>query len=514
MKALILGLSLFVSFCWIDQLFAAEVPRATYKHKGFVDSKVQQLLNEAKQRGLKRSVSGTEVPDESLMSKELKEFRDQFLKVNTGEDLEALFEKYSAPGAIDTYPTDLQYALVQFNLLRPFRGIIYRLVPLVKNTNAVHSMLITLIQSLASNMRIFFPTSNWEAGFAYVTEPFVNNQKQAVQQFKTTRDLQIFCATDVFNALDQAAARLENMSLTKQSIIWDNRFVFGRGTFEDALSRYRKLGEADRYLTLGSLYLGMNYISAFVAYDIDNVFKLLKTEGQLYGLDGFVGIFPNQGVPSLKRVAVLCGTPDCVADTSSGDWVEESSGLSRPKSQQWKPEYQSLFTLNSNGRWWMQNMGLPALKKAVLALRIAWTEIEKQPGSEFAIWDSARILPWNRQIKRSLEDLEAMVSGERTIVSPFTNEKVTINLPQFYNNPPQDLKKFLPIQWEMAPETKTKEGMNYRNYFWGRAIGWNLSEYQPYLKISSNADLLTAARVLNQSFGGWAVANPVSFMVQ
>lgn len=451
----------------------------------------KELAEAMKRKNLRKPSNNMEITDDSMMSKELRSFREEYLKVKTPEALHNLIVE--AEKNIANYPQDLKFVVTQLIVFKSLHGVVYRMVPMVKKTSVTHSFLLTLVRNVAANIKIYFPTDTWDAGFKYLTEPYKENGK-VVSQFQNVGQFQYFLGTDVYKALDQSASYIDKMNLTNSQVLWDNKFVFGTESFDDNLARFRVLTEADRHYRLAMLHSAMENISIFVAYRLDNLADLLKDQGKIYGIDGFL-LSAVEGAPSVKRVETLCAKREC-ADGK------------------WNKKYDKLFTLREKvGIDWTKRAFFH-LEQAFEHVKLGWTETQNLNNSEFFVMNPARLMPWDRQIEKNLENIEAMLKGPTKIRSVFTGETVVVNVPNLYNNPPADLKDLMPNKWELGSKTLKKDGIQHTNYYWGRAIGWKIDKYKPYFEISTNADLIRATRVLDQAWGGWFVQLPIKRMVE
>jgi len=117
-----------------------------------------------------------------------------------------------------------------------------------------------------------------------------------------------------------------------------------------------------------------------------------------------------------------------------------------------------------------------------------------------------------------------MVEGRAQIRSGITGEVVVVDLPGFFSNPPQDLKAFLPTEFESSQEWKNielKDGtgkvhkLKARNYEVGRGVNWDSATYKSiFPEISSGKSVPESIRILSQSWGGWMAAMPLSEVVE
>lgn len=449
-------------------------------------SEMPKLMKAAKKRGKLRKLASN--ISDKMMSKELRKFRDAFIKISTPEQLQ--MKLHELDSNYDKHPLDLKYVTAQVILISIFRGIVYRLKPVAAKQKITHSYLLTTIRKLASNMRIFFPSKHVEAVFNYVTEPYLDNDRKLVSRFHEAADIQRYLGSFGIKQLLKAAKRLRNLSLAGKQIVWDNKIYHGTDTFVDDLERYSILTEADRHATLSAIHGGIAYIAGFCAYNQKNLFALIKEQGRLYGIDGY--ITKIKGVSSYDKVKVFY----------KRNWLGRGT-------KEYKPKYKYLFVLMGNGRDWMQYL-LKHKVEAVRHMRLAWEELRDRPAEEYANLNPAKVNPWARNIDLNLKNMEAMLNGVAEIRNKITGHVVKVNLPKFYNDPPIDLKALLPTDWDLKNEFKTKHGAEYRNYHWKKATNWNLALYKKYLpNLKTADDLPKTIRTLNQAWAGWLVGLPL-----
>jgi hypothetical protein len=446
-------------------------------------------LAKARERG-SRSIAQARVVGESMMTAEFKKVRDRLLQIKSADEIDPLIDELDKN--YDSYPADLQFAAAQIIPFKTMKGIVWRVVPVIEKADAkaVHSALLASVRGLAAGFRIYLPTDQWEAGFAYVTEPMTAPKGTGPDRFTSAEELQQFFATQVYPAIFKASARIGKLSFADKPAVADAKILYGTASFQDDLDRFRIVGEPERHAALAALHSSLGSISGFLAVRVKGLFAASKDVGKLYGFDGFAG--GVDGVPASKRVATI-------------------------------KKHSELFTLNEMGANWLRR-NLKHLREAVRQGRIVWEEIKKRPADEFAALDSARILPFSREIELNMKNLEALVNGPTELRSLVTGETVKVDLPAFFEKLPEDYKKakgrdldlkaFLATGFDKGAKELTKNGVKYRNYFEGRPTAWDLSVYKTVLPdVKTNADIEKAARILGQSWGGWAAAIPLSAFV-
>jgi len=123
--------------------------------------------------------------DTSLMSPEYQKLRDAIINVKTGEELAGMLKTLDSK--VDSYPEDAKMLGSLLLLLKPMRGVVYRMIPMVEKPKITHSFLRNQVKQIASNMRLYLPFEHWEAGFSYLTEPFDAGNGKAVAQFENPK---------------------------------------------------------------------------------------------------------------------------------------------------------------------------------------------------------------------------------------------------------------------------------------------------------------------------------------
>lgn len=445
----------------------------------------QELMKKARKG--ERRIASNGYDFEGSLSPQFKNFRERFLQVTQASEIDPLLAKLEAE--FDTYPADLKLVASQIIPLREWRGFVYRFRPLAEKARVVHSMLLTTVQDMASNMRIYIPTRQAEALFAYMTQPY-----DGVTQFKEAEDLQQWAVQRVYPAMVKATDRVRALDLSRP-VVWDNKVFYGIGSFPDNLDRYSLVGEPERRALLAASHQGMAFTTAFRAYSVKGLFDLSVRLGKLYGFDGFLG-GQVEGAPMEDRVAQF-------------------------------RRYPNLFLLYADGADWTQ-LSWRHVRESVYWTAAAWEEIKDKPESELSALNPIFFQTFRRGIGNQINDWKALVAGPTTLRSRVTNETVTVHLEQLYRNPPADMKSLMPTAFEGGPRStsmqikqrdsrgrEVAQAVEYRNYFRGRATDWNLSAYKPWMtSLSSGAEVGRAQRILSQSWGGSLMAMPLTNFVE
>ena len=424
----------------------------------------------AKERAKRKIASGS-TASESMMSPQLIQFRDKFLAIKKAEEIDPLLTELDKN--YDQYPADLKFVAARLIPFRHMKSIVWRLKPAVEKPKIAHSMLLTMVQNAAARMRVYFPTEQWEAQFAYVTEPFEGGPAQ----FKNVEEFQIALGSQLYPDMLKAARRIEALDFSKTPAVFDNKLGYGTASFQDDIDRFMLINEAERHATLMHMHVGLAELATFCAYNRNDVLQYTKDLGELYGIDAL--FWDVDGAPQVKRVKAL-------------------------------KKYKNLFTLTEYGREWMK-LSFKHLRHAVQKEHLVWEELRGRGADDMAAINPAKIIPWSREVEMHLKNVEAMLKGETEVRSRITGEVVRVNLPAYYLNPPTDLKALAPVKFDTTPEILSKGKLHYRNYFRGRAVEWNTEAYKPFLPgLTSGTEVANQIRVLRQSWGTFMARFPFS----
>jgi hypothetical protein len=450
-------------------VFSKEVVVNPENYNWISDSEYQFQKSKAKERSSRVIASQNEVTDD-LMSKEYKSFRDKFLTIKTPEELDRYLveidQKY------DTYPNDLKFVVAMIAPMQVMRSFTYKAYPLATQEKLTHSLIVTQILNFASFMKINLPTEQWMAGFRYVTEPYRKTDDE--QKIQNVNDLQIFTAEKLYPALLKCATRISKIQINDK-FIWDNKLLYGTGSFSDNFKRYRTFGEAERFAILSSIHSNLSAIARFQAYNLDELVPLMKDVASLYGYDSAF-LSEVDGVNAKKISSILN-----------------------------KSKYKSLFTLKTNGA---KNMATAYkhLKESTRFALVSWSETRDRSYRESDLFGSDIVASVSTRIDNNAEMLEKIVYGQTTIRSDVTGEVITVNYPSLYLSPIKDLKMLAPVKFEAGEKTLVKRidgnSMKYRNYFYGRSIGWNVDAYRNLFPEIKNGEVVSQyTKILNQSTG-------------
>ncbi len=446
----------------------------------FESNKINAFIKDAKDRWSGRNISSRDnLLGEDQMSPELKSVRDNIIGAKSADDIDNIIDKLESD--YDSLPLDLRYFAAQFVSLKPFRGIVYRLTTLAKKEKITNSALIVAVQSIVERYTVHFTNAHSSAMLNYIIAPYTSKKGYVTSQFETASVFQNYLATEVYPSAAKSLARLQKLEIGKETVLWDNKVVYGTTSFVDGLNRYKILADVDRLATISSIHTGLASLSYACAYNLDGITSLIKDEGLLIGLDGFK-LGKVDGANDFERVKLL-------------------------KSD----NFSSLFTLRDNGVAWTER-ALVHLRQGMNYIRIVWEETKNRPAHEYAMINSSKIIPWESNIEVNLTMAENLLREKTQIRSAITGETIIVDLPSFFTNPPKDLKSLLPTSFDLKNkmiDTKLKSKdtelnkISYRNYHYGQATDWNLISFKTvFPELKSGKDVKVATRIFSEAWNG------------
>lgn len=436
-----------------------------------------------KESGGRKVASGAEV----AASEAFQKLTNEFLKSKTSDDIEhrlvELKQNYSQ------YPDDVKLAATLALRMKPFRGFVYRMLPIARQSKIVHTRLLTQLKNMFSGMQIYFPNDHTSAVFKYLTEPY----KGMPSQFESISELQDFFVTEVYpNKVDTIRA-ISKIDFS-QNIVWDNKIVYGSESFQDDIQRYQMIGTSEKELVLAKLHRGAHNLLRFCAYEFPTkeFFKMINGISKEYGYD-VLKLGEVDGVSEEDKVRII------------RKWGEGKMVLKKGGDEMTKESFKHL-------------------KESFYRSSLAWEQIQHRSISDFDLINIAGIQSNAREINLNYDVLNNLFNGKAEIVSRIDkNNVVLVDLPAIYNHPVKDLTALLPVKFDQSSKTKElvevkgkkKKVYKYKNYSTGRAIAWDVSAYNKlFPSMSSGADLPAMKRALGQSYGGWVVTSPLSMFIK
>lgn len=431
----------------------------------------------------RKVASGAEV----VASDAFQKLTNEFIKAKTSDDIEhrliELKKNYSQ------YPDDVKLAATLALRMKPFRGIVYRMLPIARKSKIVHTRLLTQLKNMFSGMQIYFPQDHTSAVFKYLTEPYIGMPSQ----FESISELQDFFVIEVYPTKVDTMREIAKIDFS-QNIVWDNKIVYGSESFQDDIQRYQIIGTAEKELVLAKLHRGAHNLLRFCSYEFPTkeFFKMVNGISKEYGYD-VLKLGEVDGVSEEDKVRII------------RKWGEGKMVLKKGGDEMTKESFKHL-------------------KESFYRSSLAWEQIQNRPVSDFDLINIAGIQANAREINLNYDVLNNIFNGKAEVISRIDkNNVVLVDLPAIYNNPVKDLTSLLPTKFDKSAKIKElvdgngkkKKVYKFKNYSTGRAIAWDVSAYkQLFPSMSSGRDLPAMKRALGQSYGGWVVTSPLSMFIK
>ena len=417
---------------------------------------------------------------ESDMSVDFAQLRTKFLALKSKDEVNGFMDYLKAKVADSNTATDVRFTGSLLLILKPMESMINRSITLVNSQRNLHSMLLSIIMGSAVTQRNLLPEKPIEALFKYVTEPQTSPDT-------TSKGLIVIDSMDkvqaqlgvIANSLLASYNVIKSLDVTKEAVLFDNKIAYGPGSFNDGIKRFYRVGEAEKQATLASLKMSIHGIKVFSAYNLDDLPVIIQKLGKVVGLDGFIGDI--DGFPSCHKTGVI-------------------------------NRYSKFWTLKNKGN---MTSALVDLKTSFDHAKKSWDLLKQRDGGndqDLKAFDQYFYNPGNQSLwsfpnSKAVENMVAMTKGQHLVRSSMTGEEVMVDMPAFYNNPPQDLKALLPTKFVGECDksnkylyTKNNED-SYRDYLWGSPTGWNMAAYSSYIKNGKTP--LQAQRAMTYQWGGW-----------
>ena len=503
------GITLFGSFDAISKTSksvenkpAVELPKSLITTTEY-ETALKKIWSSPSAKKMKRSIAATDGLSEAqanrMMSQSFKDLKKKIISLKTTKELDTLLRKLDfALHKGDIKDADTQFFAAQFVLIRPWRSITWKMIPVAEKTRVVHSSIITAIRNLSKNWGVMFPNSQWTIGLDYVTEPFSLDETQFVDE----NDFHNYLKGSMYTELKHAYSRVKKINF-KESI-WDNQLLYGRfGTFKDDHYRFKKITEADRQVALAGFASGMANIMQFAAYHTHGLLEIAERVGKAFGMDGYA--FDER-------------------DGTTDENIRKQLLKARKKHPQ-------LLTLRVAGRGGVDGSQLMKYahtlhSTSITHISLAWNEIKAGRAETERLINPHAFEGHKGSIDSSLKNSKAMLHGSRPVTSKATGKTVLVDLRKFYHNPPTDLYALLPYKFNEiknrcpsnATETKNWRGSMkcgdfpvVRNYKWGSATHWWKAEHRRYLpNLKSDTDVAEQKSIIGESSSGWFTALPLA----
>ena len=439
--------------------------------------------------------------DESDLSPSYKHIRDQILSAKTADDFEARLTALEA--GYDGMTEDAKFFAAQMIMLKPLRGVVWRLRPLFETgggflsfsgNKGTHSAAVSALRFVSHAINVYLPTDQSEALFDYLTVPSKNMKSS--QQFTGVSQFQQYLRTEVYPSIEGTVMRLSAFESSKaRPYIWDNKVLFGTGAFEDGIKRYVGFHDAEYLATMGALHKSLNNLLLTCAYNQDALMDVMGAMGKLYGVDGFRSA--DLGVTSKEKAETLNSF--------------RNTNFLTLKTTKKDPDFGKKYF----------KAAYVHLKLSAEYMKATYQVVKDQPASTANVINPLFFNEkGNPELGAGVLSLSQAVNEQTTVRSGITGETLVVDIPSFYSNPPQNLLALLPNSWESSAKRETTfknasgENLTYRNYREGRPKTWNKAQWQalfPSMGKEQNVD--DAFRVLGYSHGPSMILGSLAYFV-
>jgi len=480
------------------------------------DADFEKLKSKAQERA-KRSPASDEVDPNNPAYAGFMRLRDRILKIETPLQIHELLndldrkERWTT-GHAEELSTSEKYLAAKLIPMRSFRGIASRLKPVYKfgpSTNVepkiLHSFIVTALKQMAVSGDILANTAEWKAMFRYLTEPYSSDPALHIGN---ENELQVFVSKELLPSLNTAMGRITKLSFATQVGIFDNQLFYGDASFQDGISRYVTVDEAERLARLSQLHFNISHLYAQNAFTWTGSIKASEQLGKLYGIDGFFGS-EITGASSFERTKI----------------IRSFANLGRMRTDGTEAQNNLTFAWSN----FKQGARLLILvqkeldKKAPARLEQLLRNMDTPRTSYF----EPGLTAFNHKAtKMAVSDFEALINGPTYITSGVTGKKVKVDLAAAYDAKrlPETLQDFLPDHTNTNPADKKivklpdsngrMNDVTYRDYWAGRPTQWKISTYQKIFPEVTNANLLETRRTLAMSHGAAFMASPMALFTE
>jgi hypothetical protein len=390
---------------------------------------------------------------------------------------------------------DAQFVAAYWIALKPWKGFFHRARKLVESHNLSQSAIVTFLRAVNSTTNVFLAeTPSYKVGFDYLTMP----AKDLDHKIANENDLRRFVQLSVMPAYEALIQKLRALNF-ENGIYFDNKLILNNanaatGVTVDTRDRHVRLGEPERLAALSGVLLAYSNLSGALAYRWTGFFKAMDSVGTVYG---FSSGLSDGSMTAEKRFNIV------------------------------KRDLPLFTLIKPGGPELIKNTACPKFKEGLRAANASWIWLKRLGGDNQAarnIFDPRAFIPFTRTINESFKNIDKVVlasencdmKGSSSLASALVaGEVIDVNFAEFFNNPPDDLKSFFPKTFtgggNRAIDTAT--GEEYRNYSFGNPETWDANFYGRFFpNVRSQNDVRKAARILNQTWGGWMLGIPLAGM--
>ncbi len=401
-----------------------------------------------------------------------------------------IINKYNRDSEYDKLSPQAKWVAAQIAALKPMRGIVARLKPLVEDADApmIHSLVVTGIRGVNAGINAFNFDSKWDVGFDFLTKPFTSLDKEK-DLISNETDLYNFVKDEVLPNLRILSGRLRALIYAGKTPIefepfyFDNKLLYKSMNVVHENDRFVLIDRAEVHAALSATYYAISSLEYSLGYSWTGLLKTMNNVAKAYGL------YNNK----------LTANPDKMTAKERIERIRKEKNL---------------FRLNKNGKEYTE-AAWAYFREASRQARLSWIYIdgyEGTSGERYPLLDPRAIAPFARVIDTSFDNIEELIDIEdsedhMTVRSSMIQgETIKVKTKALFFDPPTSLRDFLPTSFhggQKETEFKVVGGkIKARNYQYGNPKGWNTKVYNKYFPdINTDEDIPRAARILSQTWG-------------
>ncbi len=452
-------------------------------------STVQKKLNESQKAN--RHIAQTDTMDEkAFLSPSFIKVRNQFLAVQSPEQLDGMITELSVKENFDKLDRDGQFLALQFIALKPYKSFIFRAKTYLGTHTAIRSGIITSLKSASVAQQIFNQGAEQKALFDYVTTPMAGMGAEIL----TDVNMEGFMVNELMPAANSNYMKFSVLlANSDKPIHWDNKVYASFANFSDSADRYAQIGLPEQYLMLAGFEQSLAGLLMTSAYSLEGFSEMVNRMAKEFGVDSMNVLAKVDGLSAAKRFKILS-------------------------------QYPNLFQLKSNGAAYT-TAAYGFVKASLQNTKLAWSYVNaNQSGnSQTAFWlNGQNLLPFSRQINAGLSNFDNLFASGQLSSAVVNGEKININFEKIFTSPPQSLSQFYPTEFDNSGKTLTKtigaQKYTYTNYKMDSATAWNADVFKVYLpdvKMNGNktTNITRELRVLSQVWGANILGLSISGLV-
>jgi hypothetical protein len=410
----------------------------------------------------KRKIASGGDLTETDLSPDFRSMREEYLNLKTPDAFDSWVDNWQMKYA--TLAPDAQLFVTAGILIKPLRGFIWRMIPLMERPDRLQFAAYGYLKSASQSWNTFLSPNVGSENKTHdlMWDYFVMPAAKGVETFKTVNAVQDYLFSKVSLTVregrNKLAAIADRIKASEHSLVIDLRVpLSGLIKFAEGTRQYRSIGLVEIYAVIGSLYEAEAATYLLSAYNVNSLPFVLANliykpiDFSFSAFDGYDSKFQSEIIRSFAGF----GTLRCAIS---------------PKDE----------TPGSCWSFARVQAALPLLESAVSYRELSWKLLKAQTiNGEHKTFTVAALNEVIPTTDARIELLKNALKGPVTINSPLTTEQVTVNLRAFFDPAKgiKDLRTLLPTDWDKSKEKESLAGVKYRDFRSGRATAWSNEVY-------------------------------------